>query len=85
MKLFYILLVLFISGLIGTALGELLLLFIPQQGAIYGILSSSIKPCWNIEGLDLVVLSLRCGISFNFNILTLLGIIIGAVFCLRKI
>ena len=75
----------FISGLIGTALGELLLLFIPQQGAIYGILSSSIKPSWNIENLDLVVLSLRCGISFNFNMLTLLGIIIGAVFCLRKI
>jgi len=85
MKVLYILLVLFISALIGTALGEILLLFIPQQATIYEILSSSIKPSWNIENLDLVVLSLRCGISFNFNILTLLGIIIGAVFCLRKI
>lgn len=75
----------FISALIGTALGELLLLFIPQQGAIYEILLSSIRPCWNIENLDLVVLSLRCGISFNFNILTLLGIIVGAIFCLRRI
>lgn len=85
MKILYILLIIFISALIGTALGELLLLLVPQQGIFYEILSSSIKPCWNIENLDLIVLSLKCGITFNFNIFTLLGIIAGSVFSLWKI
>ncbi|MCM8762016.1 MAG: DUF4321 domain-containing protein [Candidatus Omnitrophica bacterium] len=85
MKIFYILLIIFLSALIGTAVGELLLLFIPQQGIFYEVLSSSIKPYWNVENLDLIVLSLKCGISFNFNVFTLLGIIAGSVFSLRRI
>ncbi|MDD3726059.1 MAG: hypothetical protein PHI44_02540 [Candidatus Ratteibacteria bacterium] len=85
MKILYTLLIIFISALIGTALGELLLLFLPQETTIYEVLSSSITPSWNIENLDLVVLSFRCSISFNFNILTLAGIVTGAILSLRKI
>lgn len=85
MKIFYILLIIFLYALIGTAVGELLLLLVPTQGTFYEILSSSVKPCWSIENLDLIVLSLKCSISFNFNVFTLLGIIAGSVFSLRKI
>ncbi|MGI6596011.1 MAG: DUF4321 domain-containing protein [Elusimicrobia bacterium] len=85
MRILYILLIVFLSALIGTALGELLMLVLPQGTIIYEVISAAIKPSWSIENLDLIVLSFRCGLSFNFNILTLLGITIGAVFSLRKI
>ncbi|MCX8082616.1 MAG: hypothetical protein N3D17_04390 [bacterium] len=85
MKVFYILLIIFISALIGTALGELLLLIVPNGTVIYEIISTSIKPCWCLENLDLIVLSLKCSISFNFNVVTLFGIMIGAIFSLRKV
>jgi len=85
MKIIYILTIIFISALIGTALNELLLLFVPQEWAIYGIMASSIKPLWSIEKLDLIVLWVNFGITFNFNILTLAGIITGCLFSLRKL
>ena len=85
MKILYILMIIFICGLIGTALNELLLLFIPEQWAIYSIMASSLKPLWSIEKLDLIVLSVNFGITFNFNILTLAGIIAGSLFSLRKL
>ncbi|MCM8830382.1 MAG: DUF4321 domain-containing protein, partial [Candidatus Omnitrophica bacterium] len=54
-------------------------------GGVYEVLSSSINHSWNVENLDLIVLSLKCGVSFKFNLFTLLGIIAGSVFSLRRI
>jgi ABC-type glucose/galactose transport system permease subunit len=84
MKIFYILLIIFLSSLIGTALGELITQFLPETGRAYQILSSSITPSWNIDRLDLIVFCVRLGISFKFSILTLAGMITGCLFSLRK-
>jgi hypothetical protein len=85
MKIFYILIIIFISAMLGTALNELLLLFIPEHWALYEVMSADIKPLWSIEKLDLIIFSINFGISFNFNILTLFGIITGCLFSLRKV
>jgi hypothetical protein len=85
MKILYILVIIFISALIGTALNELLLLFIPGEWALHEIMSASIRPVWSIEKFDLIVFTLNFGIGFNFSILTLLGIIAGCIYSLRKI
>lgn len=71
--------------MLGTALNELLLLFVPGHWVLYEVMSAAIKPLWSIEKLDLIVFTLNFGIRFNFNILTLLGIIIGCLFSLRKV
>jgi len=84
MKILYILLIIFLSSLIGTALGELIIQFIPETGRAYQILSSSMNPSWNVERLDLIIFSVRLGISFNFNLLTLAGLVAGCLFSLRK-
>lgn len=84
MKILYIILIIFLSSLIGTALGELLLQFVPETWTLYQILSARIQPAWSIEQLDLLILSVKLGISFNFNILTLLGLITGCFLSLRR-
>ena len=71
--------------MIGTALNELLLIFVPHQWSLYEVMRTAIKPEWNIENLDLIVLKFNFGIKFNFNILTLLGIITGCLFSLRRV
>jgi len=70
--------------MVGTALNELLLIFIPEHWALYEVMSATIKPTWSIEQLNLVVLDINFGIAFNFKILTLLGIITGCLFGIRS-
>lgn len=85
MKIFYVLLIIFLCALIGTALNALALQIIPQQWGLYEIMSASINPLWSVEKLDIIVFTVDFSISFNFTILTLLGIIVGCTYSLRKI
>ncbi len=85
MKILYVLTVIFISAMIGTALNELLLLLVPGHWAGYEILSSSMSPAWKVEELDVIVATFNFGIVFKFSILTLLGIITGCFLSLRKV
>jgi len=85
MKILYVLTVVFISAMIGTALNELLLLLVPGHWTVYELLSSVLNPVWSVDQLDLIVLTLNCGVTFNFSILTLLGIITGCFLSLRRI
>ncbi len=85
MKILYVLVIIFICALIGTALNALVLQLLPQQSVIYNIMSVAINPLWSIEKLDLIVFTVNFGVSFNFTILTLLGIIAGCIYSLRKI
>ena len=85
MKFIYIILVIFLSAMIGTVIGEILLLFIPQNTIYYNFLSNHLNPTWNINSLNLVIFNVSFTIKFNINSLTLLGLIIGSIFTLRKV
>lgn len=85
MKVIYIFLILFLSALIGTAIGEILLLLIPQNAPYYSFFSSRIVPLWSIETIDLVILNFSFTIQFNINPLTLIGLIVGSIFSLKKV
>ncbi|MBN1445609.1 MAG: hypothetical protein JW957_05835 [Candidatus Omnitrophica bacterium] len=85
MKILYVLTVIFISAMIGTALNELLLLLVPGHWPAYEILASSLSPAWRVEELDVIVATFNFGVVFNFSILTLLGIITGCFLSLRKL
>ena len=85
MKVIYILLIIFICGLIGTAAGELALQFIPPDSYFHFFLSSVISPFWEIKKIDLIVMKFGFNIQFNINPLTLVGIILGSIFSLRKV
>jgi len=85
MKILYILVIIFLCALIGTALGELILLIVPETWKLYEVLSATINPVWSIEQFDILILSFNLRISFNFNIMTLVGLITGCFFSLRKV
>lgn len=71
--------------MIGTAIGEIFLLLIPQSTPYYAFFSSRIVPLWRVETIDLIILNFSFTIQFNINPFTLLGIIVGAVFSLKKV
>ena len=85
MKILYILVIIFLCALIGTATGELILLIVPETWKLYEILSATINPVWSVEQCDILILSFNLRISFNFNIMTLVGLITGCFFSLRKV
>ena len=85
MKVIYIILVIFLSTLIGTAIGELLSLFLNSKGFLYHIFASGITPSWEIEKLDLIVATINLGITIKLNVMSILGMVTGAVFSLKKL
>ena len=85
MKVIYIILVIFLSTLIGTAIGELLSLFLNSKSFLYHIFASGITPSWKIEKLDLIVATINLGITIKLNVMSILGMVIGAVFSLKKL
>lgn len=85
MRFFYIVLVIFLCAMIGTCIGEILLLLIPQNTIYHNILSNSINPLWELKELDLIIFNISLKIKFNINPFTLLGLIIGSIFSLRKV
>jgi len=85
MKFIYIILVIFLSAMIGTLIGEILLLFVPQNTNYYIFLSNHLTPIWNVNLLDLIIFNISFTIKFNINSFTLLGLIIGSIYSLKKV
>jgi len=85
MKVIYIILVIFLSTLIGTAVGQLILLFLKDKSYLYHIFSSWVSPSWKIDKLDLIVATVNLGISIKLNIMSIVGMVTGAVFALRRL
>ncbi len=73
-----LLLFILLGGLLGSTLGEVLVLIAPQ-GTIQKIFSTAIQP--GIDPpltLDLVLFKLTFGFSLSMNLLTFLGMLLGA-------
>ncbi|GEM_PF-4272817 len=85
MKIANILLVIFLFSLVGTALGELLVLTVPETWRFYSIISASTTPSWNIEKIDILILSAGFRVNFHFNIMTLAGLVAGCLVSLRRV
>ncbi|MFN4227313.1 MAG: DUF4321 domain-containing protein [Candidatus Ratteibacteria bacterium] len=85
MRVIYILLVLFLSTMIGTCLGEIIQQLLPQHTPFYNFFSTNLSPIWEVKQLDLIIFNLSFSISFKINSFSLLGLIIGSVFSLRKV
>jgi len=85
MKIVYALVIIFLSALIGTALGELISMLVPESSFTSTFFSTFISPSWQLKKLDLVVFSVNFGIQLKINVLSLLGMIIGAVCSLKKL
>ncbi|HOK56661.1 MAG TPA: DUF4321 domain-containing protein [bacterium] len=85
MKIFYVFSVLFLCAMIGSCIGEIILMFIPQGTIYYNFLSNHLSPVWEIKQLDLIIFNLSFSIRFNINSFTLLGLIIGSIFSLKKV
>ncbi|MCM8818768.1 MAG: DUF4321 domain-containing protein [Candidatus Omnitrophica bacterium] len=85
MKVFYIILVLFLSAMIGSCIGEILLFFIHPGTFYYDFLSKSTNSILSINNLDLRIFKITFSINFKVNFFTLLGLIGGALYSLRKV
>ncbi|MCM8806395.1 MAG: DUF4321 domain-containing protein [Candidatus Omnitrophica bacterium] len=85
MRFLYTVIILFLCAMIGTCIGEILLFFIPEKWYFYNLISKSLNPTWKINSLDLIIFNLSFSLIFKINLFTLVGLIIGAVYTLRKI
>jgi len=86
MKFFYILVVIILSSLIGTALGEIALFFIPNTSSFYSFLNSSISsPSFSINNFNLFVCSFSISIVFKITPATLIGLIVGCIYGTTKV
>lgn len=85
MKIVYALVIIFLSALIGTALGELISMLVPQSSFTSTFFSTFIAPSWQVKKLDLIVFAVNFGIQLKINVLSLMGMIIGAVCSLKKL
>ena len=72
------LLFIIVGGLLGGVLGEILRVMAPQ-GAIQSIFATALTPGINPPlTLDLVLFKLTLGFTFKMNLLSILGIFLGA-------
>ncbi len=85
MRMVYILLILFLSTMIGTCIGEMILLILPQHTTFYNFFSNHISPIWEIKQLDLIIFNLSFSIQFRINSFSLIGLVIGSIFSLKKV
>ncbi len=85
MKITYCVITIFIAALVGTAIGELCLMFTPEGSFLYRFLDASISPSFRVDKLDLIVISMNFGVLININVVTLAGIVSGSLLCLKKL
>ncbi|MGC8976936.1 MAG: hypothetical protein ACP5OB_04870 [Candidatus Ratteibacteria bacterium] len=85
MKFLYIVFVIFLCGMIGTCIGQILISFVPKDTIYYNFLSNYLNPVWSIDNFDLVIFNISFKVQFNINSFTLFGFIIGSIFSLRKV
>jgi len=85
MKFLYILLILFLSSLIGTVIGEFIIYFFPNTSPYYSFLSFRLSPTWEVAHLNLIVFDFSFSFKFYVNLFTLVGLICGSIFSLRKV
>jgi len=86
MKFLYLIIVIFLCGLIGTVVGEIALFFIPSTSYFYNFFNSSISsPTFSINNLNLIILSFSLSLVFKITPGTLLGIIIGCIYGIIKL
>lgn len=73
----FILIIIFIGALIGTALGEILGLLLPQ-GVVREFFLRSANPIFGPATLNLGLFTITFGFSFKFNIIGIIGVIVAA-------
>lgn len=76
-RLATIILIIFVGALIGTVLGELIGLVIPD-GVVKQFFLKSASASFGPGTLDIIVLTFTIGFSFKINIIGILGILIAA-------
>lgn len=72
-----VLLILILGALIGTTLGEVIGLILPN-GVVRDFFLKSITPSFYPGTLDLIVFSITLGFSLKLNIVSILGIALAA-------
>ncbi|MCS7179756.1 MAG: DUF4321 domain-containing protein [bacterium] len=85
MKFVYIILIIFLSALIGTVIGEFIIYFTPTSFPYHQFLTFRLTPFFEVHQIDLIVFNLSFSFKFNFNFFTLIGLVIGSIFSLRKV
>jgi len=85
MKIIYALIIIFLSALIGTALGELIYILVPTSSYLSHLFSTSVFPAWEMKKFDLIVLDMNFVIQFKLNILSVIGMVLGAFYSIKKL
>lgn len=82
-RIIFFLVVVFLSTLLGSVLGEILGVLVPE-GAGRNLLSKGVNPTLEPFTLNLVVLTLTLGVGVKINLCSLLGFLLG-IWIYRKV
>ena len=83
MRIVYALVLIILSALIGSAVGELISVILPEGTAMASVFSVAAAPTWAVDNLDLTVLLLSFSFTLRLTLFTALGAAVGLVFGLR--
>ncbi|HNQ35007.1 MAG TPA: DUF4321 domain-containing protein [bacterium] len=79
----FFLLLLLISALIGSAVGEIAGFLLGPESPAYQFFTSAATPALNPSELDLILVKLTFGAALHLNLTALLGMIIATIAYLR--
>ncbi|MFH0796737.1 MAG: DUF4321 domain-containing protein [Candidatus Omnitrophota bacterium] len=79
------LLLLLVSALIGSAVGEIIGVLVGSQSAVYQFFTATAIPSFGPGEINLIFLKLTFGIQFRLNLMALLGMIGATIYYLKFI
>jgi len=81
----FLVFLLVVGALIGTTIGELLGLLVGEGTRMYSFFDLGINPSFGPTTLNLIIMSITFGIKAKINLCGVLGMLLCAVFALRKL
>lgn len=81
----FLILFLIVGTFIGTTIGELLGLLVGEGAKMYPFFSLGTSPSFGPATLNLIIVSITFGIKAKVNLCGVLGMLVCAIFALRKL
>ena len=80
----FLLLLLLVSALIGSAVGEIISVLLGPQSSFYPFFSAAAAPSFGPAEFDLILIGITFGIRINLNLMALVGMIVATIGYLRS-
>jgi len=84
-NIWFFLLLLLLSAIIGSAIGEIVGLFLPPGSFAFQFFTTAAAPSFGPAEFDLLLVKLHLGIAFHLNLTALLAMILATIYYLKTL